>query len=62
MKQTFLIYLLGTILLVFNGCSEKIKYVYIKTPCPKLQTYELNLSNPLHFKINYRIRDTNESR
>jgi TRAP-type mannitol/chloroaromatic compound transport system permease small subunit len=51
---------LALILLIFNGCGEKIKYVYIKTPCPKLQTYEVNTTPQKHFKINYTVKEINE--
>jgi hypothetical protein len=51
---------LALTLLVFNGCGKKIKYVYIKTPCPKLQTYEVNTTPEEHFKIHYTVKETNE--
>jgi TRAP-type mannitol/chloroaromatic compound transport system permease small subunit len=51
---------LALILLVFSGCGEKIKYIYIKTPCPKLQTYEVNTTPQKHFKINYTVKEINE--
>jgi hypothetical protein len=43
----------------FNGCSERVKYVYIKSPCPKLQTYDLNLTPDKHFTIHYTVKDKN---
>jgi hypothetical protein len=30
------------LLFTFLGCSTKIKKVYIKTPCPKLQQFEVD--------------------
>jgi len=38
-------------LLTFSGCTEKI--VYVKTPCPKMQTWEVE---PLG-NINYEVID-----
>jgi len=44
------------------GCSHKpeIKYVYIKTKCPKLQTIninELNLSKDKPLKLHIKVKD-----
>jgi hypothetical protein len=62
MKAIYLTFLTALTLLLFNGCSEKVKYVYIKSPCPKLQTYELNLTPEKHFTIHYTIKDANETK
>ena len=61
MKRIYLIFLTVLTASIFSGCAERVKYVYIKTPCPKLQTYEFNLSKPEHFTIHYTIRDKNET-
>jgi len=57
-----LIFLSALILFLFSGCGEKVKYVYIKTPCPKLQTFEVNTSQDKHFTIHYKVKETNETR
>jgi hypothetical protein len=49
-------------LFLFSGCSEKVKYIYIKTPCPQLQTYEVNVTKDKHFSIHYNIKETNETK
>jgi len=56
-----LIFLLVLTLFLFSGCSEKVKYVYIKTPCPKLQTFEVNTSKDKQFTIHYKVKERNES-
>ena len=48
-------------LLVFSGCGEKVKYVYVKTECPKLQTFKVNTSKDNHFTIHYKVKEINES-
>jgi len=35
--------LVFTLLFLISGCAEKI--VYVKTPCPKLQTWDVNASD-----------------
>jgi len=60
MKKT-LIFLSVLILWIFSGCGEKIKYVYVKTSCPKLQTFEVNTSKDKHFTIHYTVKEVNES-
>ena len=62
MKQILLVCLTVLTASIFNGCAERVKYVYIKTPCPKLQTYEFNLTPEKHFTIHYTIKDVNETR
>ena len=42
--------------LIFSGCATKTKYVYVKTPCPKLQTMDINKTIP-HFHLDYKIKD-----
>ena len=51
-------------LFLFSGCSEKVKYIYIKTPCPQLQTYEVNTTKDKHFTIHYNVKEkeTNETK
>ncbi len=44
-------------LLTFNGCGEKVKYVYVKTQCPKLQTFEVNTNKDKHFTIKYKVKE-----
>jgi len=56
-----LIFLSALTLFLFSGCNEKVKYVYIKTPCPKLQTFEVNTSKDRHFTIHYKVKEINES-
>jgi len=56
-----LILLSALILFIFSGCVKK-EYVYVKIPCPKLQTYEVNTSKNKHFTIHYFIKDTNASK
>jgi len=56
-----LIFLSVLTLFLFSGCGEKIKYVYVKTQCPKLQTFEVNTSKDRHFTIHYIVKETNES-
>ena len=56
-----LIFLSALTLLIFSGCAEKVKYVYIKTPCPKLQTFEVNTSKDKHFTIHYKVKELNGS-
>jgi hypothetical protein len=48
-------------LFIFSGCVKK-EYVYVKTPCPKLQTYEVNTSKDKHFTLHYYVKDVNESK
>ena len=60
-QKATLIYLLALIALTFSGCNEKIKYVYVKTECPKLQTFEVNASKNKHFTIHYKVKEVNES-
>ena len=60
-KKAILIFLSALTLTIFSGCAEKIKYVYVKTPCPKLQTFEVNTSKDKHFTIHYKVKETNES-
>ena len=60
LKNTLmLILLLGATLFTFSGCGEKIKYVYIKTPCPSLQTFDVNTSKDKHFDLHYTVKDAN---
>ena len=61
MKRGILILMSALTLLVFNGCGERIKYVYIKPQCPKLQTFEVNTSKDKHFTIHYKVKEINES-
>ena len=62
MKQIYLIFLTALTASIFSGCAERVKYVYIKSHCPTLQTYESNLSKPEHFTIHYKIKDGNETK
>ena len=61
MKRGILIFLSALILMTFSGCGEKVKYVYVKTECPKLQTFEVNTSKDKHFTIHYKVKEVNES-
>ena len=61
MKKGILILMSALTLMTFSGCGEKIKYVYIKTECPKLQTFEVNTSKDKHFTIHYNVKEINES-
>ena len=61
MKKGILILMSALTLMTFSGCGEKIKYVYIKTECPKLQTFEVNTSKDKHFTIHYKVKEVNES-
>ena len=61
MKKGMLILASVLILWSFSGCGEKVRYVYIKTECPKLQTFEVNTSKDKHFTIHYKVKETNES-
>ena len=60
-KKAILIFLSALTLTIFSGCGEKVKYVYIKTTCPKLQTFEVNESKDKHFTIHYKVKEINES-
>ncbi len=60
-KKAILILVSALTILVFNGCGEKVKYVYIKAQCPKLQTFEVNTSEDKHFNIKYKVKELNES-
>jgi hypothetical protein len=55
MKVKLILPLAFTIFL-FNGCEE-VRYIYLRTPCPKLQTYDLNLSEPTHFNLRYWVEE-----
>jgi len=59
--RKILIFPLVLIFTIFNGCNEKIKYVYIKTQCPKLQTFDVNVSKNNHFRLHYKVKEINES-
>jgi len=48
-------------LFIFSGCVKK-EYVYVKTPCPELQTYEVNTSKDKHFTIHYYIKEKDENK
>ena len=61
MKKRMLILASVLILWSFSGCGEKVRYVYIKTECPKLQTFEVNTSKDKHFTIHYKVKEVNES-
>ena len=61
LKTMMLIFLSALILLVFSGCGERIKYVYIKPQCPKLQTFEVNTSKNKHFTIHYKVIERNKN-
>ena len=61
MRKAILIFLSAITILAFSGCGEKVKYVYIKAQCPKLQTFEVNTSKDKHFTIHYKVKETNES-
>jgi len=61
LKQTVLILLLALTVFLFEGCAPKIKYIYVKTKCPKLETFEVNTSKNKHYTIHYTIKDINES-
>ena len=61
MKRGMLILASVLTLLIFSGCGEKVKYVYIKTKCPKLQVFEVNTSKDKHFTIHYKVKEVNES-
>lgn len=62
LKAIKLILVPALTLLVFSGCGEKVKYVYVKTECPKLQTFEVNTSKTKHFTIKYRVKEINETK
>jgi len=62
LKAIKLILVPALTLLVFSGCGEKVKYVYVKTECPKLQTFEVNTSKTKHFTIKYRVKKINETK
>jgi len=55
-----LIFLMVIMSLSLNGCTKK-EYIYVKVPCPKLQTFEINLSEPTDIRIEYNVKDINES-
>lgn len=61
MRLTIPLLLVLIQLLFLNGCCET-KYVYVKTDCPKLQTYKVkeynNSSITLHYKV---IEDENNT-
>ena len=59
--KAILILVSALIILTFSGCGEKIKYVYIKPQCPKLETFEVNTSKDKHFTIHYKVKEVNES-
>jgi len=61
-KTTKLILASVIILSVFSGCAEKVKYVYIKSKCPSLQTFQVKTHADKHFKLNYVVKDENGSR
>ena len=61
MRKAILIFLSAITILAFSGCGEKVKYVYIKAQCPKLQTFEVNTSKDKHFTIHYKVKETNEN-
>ena len=61
LKQALLILPLVLTVFLFEGCGSKIKYVYIKTQCPKLETFEVNTSKNKHFTIHYKVKEINES-
>jgi len=61
MKRGILILVSALTLLIFSGCGEKVKYIYVKTQCPKLQTYEVNISKNKHFKLHYKVKETDEN-
>ena len=61
MKRGILILVSALTLMTFSGCGEKVKYVYVKTECPKLQTFEVNTSKNKHFTIHYNVKEKNES-
>ncbi len=61
MRAKILIFLSVLTALIFSGCGEKIKYVYVKTSCPKLQIFEINTSKGKHFTIHYKVKETNEN-
>jgi len=61
LKTMILILMSALTLLTFSGCGEKIRYVYVKTQCPKLQTFEVNTSKTKHFTIHYKVKEVNES-
>ena len=60
-KKAILILASALTILAFSGCGEKVKYVYIKAQCPKLQTFEVNTSKDKHFTIHYKVKEINES-
>ena len=39
-----------TLSFLISGCSEKI--VYVKTPCPQLQTWDVNITD---FNLTYEV-------
>lgn len=49
--------LTATILLAFSGCE---RIVYVKVPCPKLQTVEVNSTIDTPLVIHYIVKDSNE--
>ena len=61
LKTMMSILMLALILLIFSGCGERIKYVYIKPKCPKLQTFEVNTSKNKHFTIHYKVIERNKN-
>ena len=48
--KRYLVLLVFILSLLISGCGEKI--VYIKTPCPKLQTWDVK---PLDENITYEV-------
>lgn len=55
--RLLMIILALTLSIFLSGCSEKI--VYIKTPCPTLQTWEVQ---PLDINLTYDIYSKNKVR
>lgn len=53
------------ILLFLSGCAcketEKIKYVFVKSKCPALQTYEYNITKTKPITLHIKVKDEKEN-
>jgi len=58
-KTVMLVLASAVILSVFSGCAEKVKYVYIKSKCPSLQTFQVKTHEDKHFDLHYTVKDAN---
>jgi len=55
MKKSMILLAVTPLFFLSCACKPQIKYVYIKSKCPKLQTYDYNYTKKPKLELHYKI-------